>query len=179
MTRIATGPLKRAIIVEKPSTDLDSYLKDAGVDVLRLTETPDEEQLIKAMQAHRSQVIFKRSRVPVTRRVIESCPDLLAVQLCCIGDDSVDKVACADNEIMVFNDPISNGRSVVELVIGAMISLSRRLYETNVECRKGVWSKNNVERYEVRGKKISVYCRKHRSWCGTCCVNFGYEYSLF
>ena len=43
------------------------------------------------------------------------------IQLCCIGDDSVDKKSCADHGVMVCNDPVSNGRSVVELVILNMI----------------------------------------------------------
>ena len=79
------------------------------------------------------------------------------IQLCCIGDDSVDKQACADYGVMVCNDPVSNGRSVVELVIGNMIVLSRRLYETNLRCRDGNWDKNNQARYEGKGKKISVF----------------------
>ena len=43
--------------------------------------------------------------------------------------------------IMIFNDPISNGRSVVEMVVGNLISLARRFYETNVSCRTGLWEK--------------------------------------
>ena len=78
------------------------------------------------------------------------------IQLCCIGDDSVDKQACADHGVMIFNDPVSNGRSVIELVIGNLITLSRRLYETSEECKTGIWNKNNTDRYEIRGKALGV-----------------------
>ena len=156
MARIHNGPLRRALVLENPSEVLDELLTANGFEVTRLSQTPDEAKLIDAVNECQAQVIFKRSKVVISRKVIESCPSLLAIQLCCIGDDSIDKVACADHGIMIFNDPVSNGRSVVELVIGNLIALSRRLFETNDECREGQWSKNNLERYEVQGKALGV-----------------------
>ncbi len=154
--RIHLGPIQRAVVVENPHRDLDTLLQAQGVEVTRVPDAPEGAALRELMQKTRAQVIFKRSRVPVSRGLIEACPDLLAVQLCCIGDDSVDKQACADHGVMVFNDPISNGRSVVELVIAQLITLSRRLYETNDRCRAGIWEKNNSERYEIQGKTLGI-----------------------
>lgn len=157
MARIHMGPIERALVVENPHESLDARLEALGMTVHRKRgAAPDEDELIALLQQTRAQVVFKRSRVPITRRVVESCPDLMAVQLCCIGDDSIDKPACGDHGVMVFNDPVSNGRSVVELVIAHLISLSRRLYETNTSCRSGQWEKNNVERYEIQGKVLGV-----------------------
>ena len=156
MARVLMGPLERAVVVENPDDSLDGMLEDAGMTITRLDDVPGEDEFIQILRDTRAQVIFKRSRVPITRQLIESCPDILAVQLCCIGDDSVDKQACADNGVLVFNDPVSNGRSVVEMVIAHLISLSRRLYETDPKCRDGVWEKNNFERYEVKGKVLGV-----------------------
>ena len=136
MARIWNGPIKRALVVEHPAIELDQFfLQKQGMDVYRMGHIPAQDELIKVINEKQSQVIFKRSKVEVTRELIESCPSLLAVQLCCIGDDSVDKNACAEHGIMIFNDPISNGRSVVEMVVGNLISLARRFYETNVSCR--------------------------------------------
>jgi D-3-phosphoglycerate dehydrogenase len=135
---------------------LDDILQESGIELVRLSYVPTEEQLISEINKVGAQALFKRSRVHVTRRILEECPSLFVIQLCCIGDDSVDKQACADHGVMVFNDPISNGRSVVELVIGNMITLSRRLYETNQRCREGNWDKNNHHRFEVMGKNIGI-----------------------
>jgi D-3-phosphoglycerate dehydrogenase / 2-oxoglutarate reductase len=157
MARIVQGPLNRALVVEDPHPSLDALLQEAGVDVVRLPGgAPETGELIAALQTHRSQVLFKRSRVPVSRALLEACPDLMAVQLCSIGDDSVDKAACADHGVLVFNDPISNGRSVVELAIGHLIALSRRLYETDLDTRAGGWDKSATERFEIRGKVLGV-----------------------
>ena len=157
MSRICLGPLERALIVEEPHESLDELLLGVGMTVHRKPgDAPDEAELIQLLQKTRAQVLFKRSRVPVTRAVLEACPELLVVQLCCIGDDSVDKQACADHGVAVFNDPISNGRSVVELVVAHLIALSRRLYETDQDCRNGRWTKSNKARYEVRGKVLGI-----------------------
>jgi len=156
MARIWSGAIERALVVESPALELDELLSAQGMSVTRLQEIPSEEGLIKAIQDGQIQVVFKRSKVVISREVIERCPSLLAVQLCCIGDDSVDKQACADHGILVFNDPVSNGRSVVELVIGNLIALARRLFETNIQCREGGWDKSNRERYEIQGKRLGV-----------------------
>lgn len=156
MARVCMEPLARALVVENPHPLLDELLREDGLEVVRHPGSPGEDELIHLLREHRSQVLFKRSRVEVTRAVVDACPQLLAIQLCCIGDDSVDKQACADRGVMVFNDPVSNGRSVVELAIGHLVALSRRLYETDVACRAGEWDKSNTERYEIQGKVLGV-----------------------
>jgi D-3-phosphoglycerate dehydrogenase len=156
MARVCLGPLTRALVVEEPSPVLDELLRAGGMDVVRYEGSPDEDRLRALLAEHRSQVLFKRSQVEVSEDVIAASEHLLAVQLCCIGDDSVDKDAAAAHGVMVFNDPVSNGRSVVELALAHLIALSRRLYETEPACRGGRWDKSSSERYEIRGKTLGV-----------------------
>jgi len=156
LTRIHSGLFRKALVVEHPDTVLDELLEADGLQVERAREVPDEAGLIRMLNAGRHQVLFKRSRVPVTRAVLEACPDLYAVQLCCIGDDSVDKRACADHGVLVFNDPVSNGRSVVELAVAHLIALSRRLYETNEHTRAGGFDKSQVERFEIQHRVLGI-----------------------
>lgn len=126
------------------------------MEVVRDDDVEDEATLLEALSATRAHVLFKRSRVPVTRAVLEACPDLHAVQLCCIGDDSVDKEAAAEFGVLVFNDPVSNARSVVELAVGHIIALSRRLYETDLAAHAHRWEKTNRGRFEIAGKRVGV-----------------------
>lgn len=156
MTRSFAGPFRKALVVEHPDVALDDLLEADGLTVDRATDVPDEQGLIRMLQAGHHQVLFKRSRVPVTRAVLEACPSLMAIQLCCIGDDSVDKRACADHGVLVFNDPVSNARSVVELAIAHLIALSRRLYETNEDTRAGGFDKSQTERFEIHGRVLGV-----------------------
>lgn len=156
MARILTEPFSRALVIEGPHPTLDDQLRSFGVEPVRLDEVPDEDTLIAALREHRAQILFKRSRVPVTRRVLESCPDLYVVQLCSIGTDSVDLEAAAEQGVLVFNDPVSNGRSVVELAISHMIALARRLYETDVAMHDHTWEKTASGRYEIHGKTLGI-----------------------
>ncbi len=154
--RLTHGPLSRALVVEHPDTALDELLLEDGWTVDRRQHVPDEAELADWLAEGRHQVLFKRSRVPVTRAVLEAAPDLVAVQLCCIGDDSVDKRACADHGVLVFNDPVSNGRSVVELAMAHLVALSRRLFETYDHTRAGGFDKSQTERFEVQGRVLGV-----------------------
>lgn len=149
-------PFSRALVVESPHESLDEPLARAGFEVMRVDAVPDTDALIDALKRTRAQVLFKRSRVPVTAEVVSACPDLHSVQLCCIGDDSVDKTACAAHGILVFNDPISNGRSVVELAVGHLIGLSRRLFDTNESMHRHAWDKSASGRYEVLDKRLGI-----------------------
>lgn len=151
-----SGSFNKALIIEGPDPSLDTYLAGMGIEVERLDRVPDEDELVRVLERGKHHLIFKRSRVPITERVVMASPNLAGVMLCCIGDDSVDKVACAQHGVLVTHDPVSNGRSVAEMVIGELIVLSRRIFDSVIEMQASVWKKNNVGRYEVMGKRLGI-----------------------
>jgi D-3-phosphoglycerate dehydrogenase / 2-oxoglutarate reductase len=156
-SRIFRGPFQRALVLEKPDPGLDHALREMGIEVERIDRALEEDELVDRLATGRHQLIFKRSRTPITRPVIEASPELYAVFLCCIGDDSVDKEAAADHGVLVMNDPISNGRSVAELVVGEMICLARRVFDAAHETAGHRFSKSHRGRYELMGKTLGVY----------------------
>lgn len=156
MVKILMEPFSKALIVESPHSVLDGELRSVGIEPHRIDKMPDEQALIEAINDTGAQLLFKRSRTQITRKVVESCPDLHAIQLCSIGTDSIDLPACADNGVLVFNDPVSNGQSVLELTIGHLVALSRRLYETNNISHNNLWEKNARQRYEIAGKRLGI-----------------------
>ena len=150
------GPLLKALVLEKPDPLLDELLTKQGIQVERLDDAPDEATLVDILQRGQHHLIYKRSKVEITEPIVRASSNLAAVMLCCIGDDSVDKPACAQQGVMVMNDPVSNGRSVAELVIGSLISMSRRLFESVPQMSQSTWKKDSVARYELLGKRIGV-----------------------
>jgi D-3-phosphoglycerate dehydrogenase len=56
----------------------------------------------------------------------------------------------------VFNAPFSNTRSVVELVIGEIIVLARRLVEKTTRMHDGIWDKSAAGSHEVRGRTLGI-----------------------
>ena len=55
--------------------ELDDFLAESGIQTTRVDAVENEDVLIQALQETRAQILFKRSRVPVTRRVLEACPE--------------------------------------------------------------------------------------------------------
>ncbi len=97
-----------------------------------------------------------RSNTRITSRVLEAGTDLLAVGCFCIGTNQVDLAAATDRGIAVFNAPFSNTRSVVELVLGEILALARRLPEKTQRMHEGVWDKSAKGSHEVRGRTLGI-----------------------
>ena len=151
-----SGRLARALVLENPDPGLDALLAGMGIEVERVADAPTEDELVAILARGQHQLIYKRSRVQITERVVQASSNLAAVMLCCIGDDSVDKAACARAGVIVTNDPVSNGRSVAELVIGELVACSRRLFDSVMEMSTSVWRKDNRARYELMGKRLGI-----------------------
>jgi D-3-phosphoglycerate dehydrogenase len=153
--RYLNGRFKKALILESPDPSLDDYLRAQGIEPDR-RDTQDEDEVVEILKAGQHDLIYKRSRFEINDRVLQASENLAAVMLCCIGDDSVDKHACAREGVLVMNDPISNGWSVVELVFGEMITMARRIYDSVDESNRHEWGKDNVNRYELRDKTLAI-----------------------
>lgn len=153
--RFLNGQFKKALILEEPDPSLDEYLRQQGIEPDR-RDTQDEDEVVEILRQGQHDLIYKRSRFVINERVLQASENLAAIMLCCIGDDSVDKQACAREGVLVMNDPISNGWSVVELVFGEMITMARRIYDSVDQSNRHQWSKDNKQRYELRGKTLAI-----------------------
>ena len=113
-----------------------------------------EDDLIEALQG--MSMVGIRSNTKVTEKVLDNAPDLLAVGAFCIGTNQIDLDAAAQRGIAAFNAPYSNTRSVVELVIGEIIALARRLPEKTQRMHDGIWDKSAQGSHEVRGRTLGI-----------------------
>jgi D-3-phosphoglycerate dehydrogenase len=113
-----------------------------------------EDDLIEAVQG--KALLGVRSNTNVTEKVLGNAPDLLAVGAFCIGTNQLDLQGAAQRGIAAFNAPYSNTRSVVELVIGEIIALARRLTEKTQKMHDGVWDKSAAGSHEVRGRTLGI-----------------------
>jgi D-3-phosphoglycerate dehydrogenase len=97
-----------------------------------------------------------RSNTKITPEVLDAGKDLLAIGCFCIGTNQVDLVDAAERGIAVFNAPFSNTRSVVELVLGEIIALTRRLVEKTQRMHEGIWDKSARGSHEFRGRTLGI-----------------------
>lgn len=157
-TRFLNDRFQKALILEEPDPSLDDYLRKQGIEPDRVPKPDcyDQEAMVERLRDGQHDLLYKRSKFVVDEQVVQASDNLAAVMLCCIGDDTVDKAACAQAGVLVLNDPISNGRSVVEMVLGKMVVLARRLFTANELGHRHQWSKDNTRRYELMNKTLSI-----------------------
>ncbi|MXG90420.1 phosphoglycerate dehydrogenase [Nocardioides flavescens] len=129
-------------------------LEARGFEVELRSSSLSEDELIASLPG--VHVLGIRSNTTVTQRVLDAASDLLAIGCFCIGTNQVDLAAAAERGVAVFNAPYSNSRSVVELVIGEIIALARRLPEKIQRMHDGVWDKSAKGSHEIRGRVLGI-----------------------
>lgn len=147
------GPV-RALLLETLHPKATDILTAAGIAVENQAGALDEDELIAALEG--VQLLGIRSKTQVTERVLDAAKDLIAVGTFSIGTNQIDLAAAAKRGVAVFNAPFSNTRSVVEMAISEMISLTRRLPEHNRQMHAGVWSKSATGAHEIRGRTLGI-----------------------
>jgi D-3-phosphoglycerate dehydrogenase / 2-oxoglutarate reductase len=144
----------KALLLENIHPRAVEVLESRGIEVELRPGSLSEGELIQALEG--VSLVGIRSNTKVTRKVLENAPDLIAIGCFCIGTNQVDLAEATSRGIAVFNAPYSNTRSVVELVIGEIIALARRLPEKIQRMHDGIWDKSARGSHEVRGRTLGI-----------------------
>lgn len=144
----------RILLVENIHPVAKEVLEENGYSVDLLTHSPSEDELIKLLPDYCALGI--RSKTEITAKVLEACQSIMTIGAFCIGTNQIDLKSARKKGVAVFNAPHSNTRSVAELVIAEMISLSRQLGDRNTKAHMGEWIKSAEGSREVRGKTLGI-----------------------
>lgn len=144
----------RILLVENIHEVAKERLVSEGFKVDLISHAPSEEELLKLLPSY--DVLGIRSKTEITKKVLQNNKHLIAIGCFCIGTNQVDLTSAREEGVPVFNAPHSNTRSVAELVIAEMISLSRQLGDRNTKAHVGEWVKSAVGAHEVRGKTLGI-----------------------
>jgi D-3-phosphoglycerate dehydrogenase len=144
----------KALLLENIHPIAVEILEGRGLEVELRSGSLSEDELMAALPG--VSLLGIRSNTTITAAVLENAPDLIAIGCFCIGTNQVDLEAAADQGIAVFNAPYSNTRSVVELVIGEIIALARRLPDKTSRMHEGVWDKSAKGSHEIRGRTLGI-----------------------
>ncbi len=144
----------KILLVENIHPVAKTRLEEEGFQVDLKTHSPGEDELISLLKDY--QVLGIRSKTEITAKVLENSPQLLGIGCFCIGTNQVQLKKANACGIPVFNAPYSNTRSVAEMVIAEMISLSRQLGDRNTLAHKGEWMKTAEGSKEVRSKTLGI-----------------------
>ncbi len=144
----------KALLLENIHPAALEVLEGRGYEVDLRAGSLSEAELIELLpDVH---LLGIRSNTKVSERVLEAAAHLEAIGCFCIGTNQVDLAAASTRGVGVFNAPHSNTRSVVELVIGEIIALARRLPEKTQRMHDGVWDKSARGSHEVRGRTLGI-----------------------
>jgi D-3-phosphoglycerate dehydrogenase len=144
----------RVLLLENIHPDAVSRLEAAGYQVESVRTALDESELIERISG--VHLLGIRSKTKVTAKVLDAADSLVAIGAFCIGTDQIDLPSASSRGIAVFNAPFSNTRSVVELAIAEIISMTRRLTEKNALMHQGIWDKSADGAHEIRGRRLGI-----------------------
>lgn len=144
----------KVLLVENIHTVAKERLIEEGFEVDLISHAPTEDELIQLLPHY--QVLGIRSKTEITKKVLDHNKHLQTIGCFCIGTNQVDLASAKAAGVPVFNAPHSNTRSVAELVIAEMVSLSRQLGDRNTQAHKGEWVKSATGSREVRGKTLGI-----------------------
>jgi len=102
-------------------------LQDAGHETV--TEKVAQENLPQELPAF--DAICVRSATKVREELIEQCPKLKIIGRGGVGLDNIDVTFAKSKDIHVINTPAASSRSVAELAMGHLLSVSRFIYKAN------------------------------------------------
>jgi D-3-phosphoglycerate dehydrogenase len=144
----------KVLLLENIHPVATEAFRHAGFEVDARSGSLGEDELVDALAG--VSLLGIRSNTTVTPAVLEAGKDLLAVGCFCIGTNQVDLADAAERGVAVFNAPFSNTRSVVELVLGEILALARRLPEKTRRMHEGIWDKSARGSHEVRGRTLGI-----------------------
>lgn len=146
--------LIKVLLLENVHQAAVEAFESQGFDVEFHKGAMDEDELIEKIKD--VSIIGIRSKTNLTKKVLENADKLMAIGAFCIGTNQIDLKTATQKGIAVFNAPYSNTRSVVELAIGEMIMLIRKIFPKSEAMHKGIWDKSAINSFEVRGKKLGM-----------------------
>lgn len=106
-------------------------LSDNGFEVLEISVA--QEQLANFINEKNVVAILVRSATQVRKELIDQCPNLKLIGRGGVGMDNIDVEYAKSKDVHVINTPAASSKSVAELVIGHLLSLSRFLHQSNRE----------------------------------------------
>jgi D-3-phosphoglycerate dehydrogenase / 2-oxoglutarate reductase len=133
---------------------------DVRLDRLE-NETPESEAASVLAAAHVYQVGSSRDEIArkfhVDATLIARAPELLIVSTNGVGYDTVDVKACTDAGVLVLNQAGGNREAVAEHALGMLLTLSKRIVETNQAMRRAhPIDRTTYMGNDVHGKTIGI-----------------------
>ncbi|WP_176466567.1 2-hydroxyacid dehydrogenase [Terribacillus saccharophilus] len=128
--------------------------RDNDMNVIYWDNLNEDEKQIALSKAN----YFITASYPITKELMEKAPNLKLIQKTGSGVDNIDLASADKLNIKVSSTPGANSNSVVELTIGLIISLYRKLNLLDRHTKSGEWKmwEYRTSMFEMNGKKHGI-----------------------
>lgn len=147
----------KAIITAEFTNDAEQRLRDLGIETQRAGWGTTGQAL-----AERDLVVLARDATivitehdPVSRTVMQACPDLQLIISCRGTPVGIDQEAAAERGITVLNTPARNADAVADFTIGCLLDAVRHISRSDRHHRSVGWSVGDQMPYlHFRGREL-------------------------
>lgn len=144
----------KVLLLENIHPIAQDHLEQAGFEVKSCKNSLSEDELLKEIQS--VHVLGIRSKTRLKSDLLSSAPHLMSIGAFCIGTNQIDSLRASRLGVPIFNAPYNNTRSVAELIMAEVVSLARKLGDSNKLLHNGIWRKSSHGASEVRGKTLGI-----------------------
>ncbi len=147
--------INRHLIVIFEHEEYNKILEKIGqVRLVSKNDAYTEDELMR--EIHDASAIVISSKHKITRKIIESAPNLKIIAKCGGKPDNVDLDAATSHGIFVTWTPGSNPISVAEHTITLMLLLLKKVFTTMMALREGKCIQRLVKASELTGKIVGL-----------------------
>lgn len=143
------------LIADKFETEGVKKLAAQGCNVTQDADLSGDS-LTQAVKDSAAEVLIVRS-TEVKQATLDAGANLKLVIRAGAGYNTIDFKYAREKNIAVANCPGMNSTAVVELALGLMLSLDRRIVDNTVDLRNGVWAKKEYGKARgVKGRTMGI-----------------------
>lgn len=139
--------------VDRVHPVLSTRLTVAGHTCEDLSERSGEDLLT---QLRDSEGLVVRSRLMIDAKVLERAPKLRFIARAGAGMENIDREACKQRGIRLYNSPEGNRDAVGEHAIGMLLALMNHLPRADHEVRHGIWDRTSNCGTELCGTTVGI-----------------------
>lgn len=143
----------KILIADDVQEECYQILKKSGLEAdFKPTLSPSE--MLQVISEYSGLIV--RSKIKVTRAVIEAGKQLKIIGRAGIGTDNIDVEAATRRGIVVVNAPMSNIRAAAEHTFGLLLASARNISKADSSLKGGAWNRNLFVGVELEGKTLGI-----------------------
>jgi D-3-phosphoglycerate dehydrogenase len=133
---------------------IENLQAQSEFDVDVLEKRLGEDELLPVAAGAEAMIV--RSETKITRRVLESAPNLRVVGRAGVGVDNVDVEAATERGVVVMNTPGGNTISTAELTFSMLMALARQIPQAHASMKDGKWDRKAFKGTEICNKTLGI-----------------------